>query len=124
MAFKTCETYRVDQCGTIFKNFFCFLITKMELVKKRKLEIKTIIDDIRQLIETYGSNHDEKIMNIFFKKVENDEDLWCDDEDFMKITNKLKEIPKEFLRLNQTSTTLIGKILILHHKNKIINNLK
>ena len=96
----------------------------MELVKKRKLEIKTIIDDIRQLIETYGSNHDEKIMNIFFKKVENDEDLWCDDEDFMKITNKLKEIPKEFLRLNHTSTTLIGKILILHHKNKIINNLK
>ena len=33
------------------------------LTKQKKLEIKTIIDDIRQLIETYGSNHDEKIMN-------------------------------------------------------------
>ena len=35
----------------------------------KKIEIKTIIDDIRQLIETYGSNHDEKTMNTFKKKI-------------------------------------------------------
>ena len=37
--------------------------------KQKKIEIKTIIDDIRQLIETYGSNHDEKIMNTLKKRL-------------------------------------------------------
>ena len=36
--------------------------------EQKKLEIKTIIDDIRQLIGTYGSNHDEKTMNTVKKK--------------------------------------------------------
>ena len=35
----------------------------MELIKKRILEIKTVIDDIRQIIETFGFNNDEKTMN-------------------------------------------------------------
>ena len=49
--------------------------------EQKKLEIKTIIDDIRQLIGTYGSNHDEKTMNTVKKKIKKDEDLWCDEED-------------------------------------------
>ena len=36
-------------------------------IKHKKSEIKTIIDDIRKLIETCGSNHDEKTMNTLKK---------------------------------------------------------
>ena len=48
---------------------------------KKKLEIKTIIDDIRQVIETYGCNHDEKTMNTLKRSIKKGEDLWCDEED-------------------------------------------
>ena len=49
--------------------------------KQKKLEIKTIIDDIRKLIEAYGSNHDEKTINTLKRSIKKDEDLWCDEED-------------------------------------------
>ena len=48
--------------------------------KQKKLEFKTIIDDIRQLSETYGTNQDKKIMNTLKKKIKKDEDLWFDEE--------------------------------------------
>ena len=49
--------------------------------KQKKIEIKTIIDDIRQLIETYGFNHDEKTMNTLKRNIKKYEDLLCDEED-------------------------------------------
>ena len=49
--------------------------------KQKKLEVKTIIDDLRKLIETYGCNHDEKTMNTLKKYITKEEDLWCDEED-------------------------------------------
>ena len=64
----------MQHIDVVFKIFF--LITKMESTKnnknateQKKLEIKTIIDDIRQLIGTYGSNHDEKTMNTVKKRL-------------------------------------------------------
>ena len=50
-------------------------------IQSEKCEIKAIIDDIRKLIETYGSNHDEKIMSTLKKYITNQEGLWCDEED-------------------------------------------
>ena len=50
-------------------------------IKQKKLEIKTIIDDFRELIEIYGSNYDEKTVNTLKKCLAKEEDLWCDEED-------------------------------------------
>ena len=49
-------------------------------IKQKKLEIKTIIDNIMQLIGTCGSHHDKNLINIL-KKIKKDEDLHCDEED-------------------------------------------
>ena len=44
-------------------------------IQSEKCEIKAIIDDIRKLIATYGSNHDEKIMSTLKKYITNQEGL-------------------------------------------------
>ena len=82
MVFKKRATYRAFSMTVFFKTkikkslssccfFFIFSYYKRwnqpsaikVQLNKKKVEIKTIIDDIRQLIETYGSNHDENLMN-------------------------------------------------------------
>ena len=54
---------------------------KRDVILNKKSEIKTTIDDIRQLIETYGSNHDEKTVNTFKRIFKKEENLWCNEED-------------------------------------------
>ena len=64
---------------------------------QKKLEIKTIIDGIRQLIETYGSNHDEKTMNTLKRLLKKEEDLWCDDDEddpIEELSNCIKSLKR------------------------------
>ena len=47
----------------------------------KKSEIKSIIDNFRELTEIYGSNYDEKTVNTLKKLLKKEEDIFCDEED-------------------------------------------
>ena len=76
---------------------------KNNVILQKIPEIKTIIDDLKELIEIYGCNYSERTMNIFKKHLTNQEYFYCDDygdkiEDLNRCIASLNNLRNKYLK--------------------------